>query len=131
MEGLHQRFLRRIATGFLTGPAGRLTAFTLDVGVAATLYWGRRLAGEGDTRGERRRRTAFVTGGSGFIGGRLIRRLVGDGWRVRALARSDAAAAKVADAGAEPARGDLDDAESMRAGAEGCGCHLPCGGAPR
>jgi nucleoside-diphosphate-sugar epimerase len=64
-------------------------------------------------------RTAFVTGGSGFIGGRLIRRLVGDGWRVRALARSDAAAAKVAEAGAEPARGDLDDAESMRAGAQG------------
>jgi hypothetical protein len=45
MEPLHQRFLRRIATGFLTGSAGRLTAFTFDVGVAATLYWGRRLAG--------------------------------------------------------------------------------------
>jgi nucleoside-diphosphate-sugar epimerase len=66
-----------------------------------------------------RQLTAFVTGGSGFIGGRLIRRLVGDGWRVRALARSEASAAKVSDAGAEPARGDLDDAESIRAGAEG------------
>ena len=64
-------------------------------------------------------RTAFVTGGSGFIGGKLVRRLVADGWRVRALARSDAAAEKVADAGAEPVRGDLDDVESMRAGAEG------------
>jgi uncharacterized protein YbjT (DUF2867 family) len=32
---------------------------------------------------------AFVTGGSGFIGGRLIERLVADGIRVRALARSD------------------------------------------
>ena len=64
-------------------------------------------------------RTAFVTGGSGFIGGKLVRRLVGDGWRVRALARSDAAARKVSEAGAEPVRGDLDDAESMRAGAEG------------
>ena len=30
-------------------------------------------------------RTAFVTGGSGFIGGRLIERLVADGWQVRAL----------------------------------------------
>ena len=38
-------------------------------------------------------RSAFVTGGSGFIGGRLIRRLVGDGRRVRALARSDRSAA--------------------------------------
>jgi nucleoside-diphosphate-sugar epimerase len=65
-------------------------------------------------------RTAFVTGGSGFIGGRLIQRLVGDGWRVRGLARSDRSAAVVAERGAEPVRGDLDDARSMRAGAEGC-----------
>ena len=63
--------------------------------------------------------TAFVTGGSGFIGGRLIRRLVGDGRRVRALARSDAAATKVSEAGAEAVRGDLDDRESMRRGADG------------
>ena len=48
-------------------------------------------------------RTAFVTGGSGFIGGKLIRRLVKDGWRVRALARSDTAAQKVSQAGAEGA----------------------------
>jgi nucleoside-diphosphate-sugar epimerase len=66
-------------------------------------------------------RTAFVTGGSGFIGGRLIRRLVGDGWRVRALARSDRSAEAVRDAGAEPVSGDLDQVEPMRAGAEGCG----------
>jgi nucleoside-diphosphate-sugar epimerase len=65
-------------------------------------------------------RSAFVTGGSGFIGGELVRRLVGEGWRVRALARSDSSAAKVADTGAEPARGDLDDLEAIRAGADGC-----------
>ncbi len=64
-------------------------------------------------------RTAFVTGGSGFIGGRLVQRLVADGWRVRALARSEGSAAKVAALGAEPVRGDLDDRESMRGGAEG------------
>src|SRR5213593_692648 len=63
---------------------------------------------------------AFVTGGSGFIGGELIRRLRGEGVDVRALARSDSSAAKVADAGAEPARGDLDDVAGMAAGAEGC-----------
>ena len=40
-----QRILRRVATGFLTGPAGRLVAFTIDVGVATTRYWSRRLAG--------------------------------------------------------------------------------------
>ena len=61
----------------------------------------------------------FVTGGSGFIGGRLIRRLVADGRRVRALARSDGAAEKVAGAGAEPVRGDLSDPGALRAGAEG------------
>ena len=44
--------------------------------------------------------TAFVTGGSGFIGGRLIRRLVADGVAVRALARSESSAAKVAALGA-------------------------------
>jgi nucleoside-diphosphate-sugar epimerase len=64
-------------------------------------------------------RTAFVTGGSGFIGGKLIRRLVAEGWRVRALARSDAAAAKVSALGAEPVRGDLEDRDALRAGAAG------------
>jgi nucleoside-diphosphate-sugar epimerase len=64
-------------------------------------------------------RTAFVTGGSGFIGGRLIKRLVADGWRVRALARSDGAAKKVSALGAEPVRGDLEDRDAMRAGAAG------------
>ena len=64
--------------------------------------------------------TAFVTGGSGFIGGRLIDRLVREGWRVRALARSDASAAKVSERGAEAVPGDLHDAAAMRAGADGC-----------
>jgi nucleoside-diphosphate-sugar epimerase len=62
----------------------------------------------------------FVTGGSGFIGGRLIERLVADGRTVRALARSDASAAAVEALGAEAVRGDLADVASMRAGAEGC-----------
>jgi nucleoside-diphosphate-sugar epimerase len=64
--------------------------------------------------------TAFVTGGSGFIGGALVRRLVADGWTVRALARSDASAETVRERGAEPVRGDLDDVAAMAAGATGC-----------
>jgi nucleoside-diphosphate-sugar epimerase len=62
---------------------------------------------------------AFVTGGSGFIGGALIERLRSEGWDVRALARSDAAAAKVRERGAEPVTGDLDDAAALAAGAGG------------
>jgi nucleoside-diphosphate-sugar epimerase len=56
---------------------------------------------------------AFVTGGSGFIGGRLIKRLVEEGRSVRALARSQAAAQRVADLGAEPIHGNLDDPASL------------------
>lgn len=62
----------------------------------------------------------FVTGGSGFIGGRLIERLTGDGHSVRALARSSVAAERVRARGAEPVEGDLADPATMRAGAEGC-----------
>jgi nucleoside-diphosphate-sugar epimerase len=53
--------------------------------------------------------SAFVTGGSGFIGGALIERLRGEGWDVRALARSERAAERVRELGAEPVMGDLDD----------------------
>lgn len=63
--------------------------------------------------------TAFVSGGSGFIGGRLVRRLVGEGHAVRALARSDAAAEKVAALGAEPVRGELGDPAALTAAADG------------
>ena len=69
---------------------------------------------------------AFVTGGSGFIGGALVRRLVADGWRVRALARSDASARAVRDHGAEAVRGDLDDVAAMAAGAAGCDVAFHC-----
>jgi nucleoside-diphosphate-sugar epimerase len=63
---------------------------------------------------------AFVTGGSGFIGGRLIERLRADGHTVRALARSDRAAARISERGGEPVAGDLNNVDAMRAGAEGC-----------
>jgi nucleoside-diphosphate-sugar epimerase len=63
---------------------------------------------------------AFVTGGSGFIGGKLIERLVADGDEVRALARSEQSGRKVAALGAEPVIGGLADRAALQSGAEGC-----------
>jgi dihydroflavonol-4-reductase len=62
----------------------------------------------------------FVTGASGFIGGALTTRLLDRGDQVVGLARSDAAAEKVAALGAEVARGDLLDEASIAAGMAGC-----------
>ena len=62
----------------------------------------------------------FVTGASGFIGGALTRRLIERGDEVVGLARSDAAATKVAAHGALVVRGDLLDEESIAAGMDGC-----------
>jgi nucleoside-diphosphate-sugar epimerase len=64
--------------------------------------------------------TAFVTGGSGFIGGFLIERLRSEGWDVRALARSQDAEQKVRERGAVPVPGDVGNEELMRDGAAGC-----------
>lgn len=64
--------------------------------------------------------TVFVTGGSGFVGGRLIRTLIDAGFTVRALARSDNAAAKVRALGAEPVMGDLGDIPALTAGMTQC-----------
>jgi nucleoside-diphosphate-sugar epimerase len=64
--------------------------------------------------------TAFVTGGSGFIGGRLIERLRGEGHTIRALARSDQAAQRVRSLGAEPVPGDLSDPRALASAASGC-----------
>lgn len=62
----------------------------------------------------------FVTGGSGFVGGALVARLVEEGRTVRALARSGDAAASLAGAGADPVHGDLADPTSLTDGMRDC-----------
>ena len=64
-------------------------------------------------------RLALVTGGSGFVGGHLIRRLLSDGWRVRAPGRSAEARAEVEALGAEPVEGDLLDCAALARAMDG------------
>lgn len=63
---------------------------------------------------------AFVTGGTGLVGSRLIEALQLRGYKVLALVRSEEGSEKVRSLGAEPIFGDLDAVELMHKGMAGC-----------
>lgn len=60
----------------------------------------------------------FVTGASGWIGSAVVDDLLAAGHEVTGLARSDTSAAAIEAKGAHVRRGDLDDLDSIRAGAQ-------------
>jgi len=65
------------------------------------------------------RTKVLVTGATGFLGGRLARRLVEEGYPVRALARKTSNVAALMNLGVEIAFGDLGDEQSVVAAVNG------------
>src|SRR5438034_1348675 len=61
----------------------------------------------------------LVTGATGFLGNRLAKRLVDDGYPVRALARKESRVAALERLGVEIAFGDLGDESSIAAAVNG------------
>jgi nucleoside-diphosphate-sugar epimerase len=62
---------------------------------------------------------AVVTGGTGFIGGRLVEELVSNGHRVKCLVRDTSDVKMLKELGAELCHGDLGDADSLERLPEG------------
>jgi dihydroflavonol-4-reductase len=62
----------------------------------------------------------FVTGGTGFIGGEVVRQLRGRDDEVACLVRTPEKAAKLSELGCELVSGDLGNEGAIRQGMEGC-----------
>jgi nucleoside-diphosphate-sugar epimerase len=69
---------------------------------------------------------AYLTGGSGFVGGHLIRRLVKDGHQVAALARSEISTTRVEELGASAHLTDLSSGERLVEGIAGAEVVFHC-----
>lgn len=69
----------------------------------------------------------LVTGGTGFIGGHLVERLVREGYQVRCLVRASSNTRALEALGVELVVGDLTVKDSLRGIADGCRYVIHCG----
>jgi oxidoreductase len=82
---------------------------------------------EGAPTGPARVGVCLITGGSGFIGGCLAQRLVGEGYEVRCLVRAGSDTSRLEELGVETVLGDLTRVESLAPAVEGAGHVFHCG----
>ncbi len=74
-----------------------------------------------------RRPICLLTGATGFIGGRLARRLLARGYTVRCLVRASSDTTQLRELGAQIAVGDLTDEHTLAGAVAGCEHVLHCG----
>lgn len=71
--------------------------------------------------------TCLITGASGFIGGRLAKRLSDEGYAVRCLVRASSDTSRLEQLDVQLTVGDLTDADSLMRATAGCQYVLHCG----